>query len=531
MIIRSPFGQIRVPDGALTPFVLERATAFGERPALVDGPSGRGITYAQLDELVRRCAGGLAQRGLRKGDVVAVFSPNLPEYAVAFHGVALAGGTSTTVNPLYTEKELAFQLRDARARFLVTVPALLERAVPAAREGGVDEVFVIGDAPGATPFATLLEEATAAPSREIDPFDDLVSLPYSSGTTGLPKGVMLTHRNLLANVVQMQSVRPFAPGDVVVGILPFFHVYGQLIFLNLSLREGVTVVTMPRFDLEQYLGLSEEYRATVGYVAPPVVLALAKQPVVERYDLSSLRWLLSGAAPLDAELARACSERLRCDVVQGYGLTETSPVTHATPLGTSGRPGSIGPLLPGTEARIVDVTTGEDLPRGERGELLIRGPQVMKGYLNNEPATAAALVDGWLHTGDVATVDEDGWFAIVDRIKELIKYKGYQVAPAELEAVLLTHPAVADACVIGIPDEEAGEIPKAFVVLQETATPDELMDYVAAQVASYKKIRRLEAIDAIPKSPSGKILRRVLVERERAAARRDPRASATGPLL
>jgi acyl-CoA synthetase (AMP-forming)/AMP-acid ligase II len=327
---------------------------------------------------------------------------------------------------------------------------------------------------------------------------------------------MLTHRNLLANAAQVQSVRPFAPGDVAVAILPFFHVYGQLMFLNLALREGVTLVTMPRFDLEQYLALSEEHRATIGYVAPPVVLALAKQPVVDRYDLSSLRWLLSGAAPLDAELARACAERLGCDVVQGYGLTETSPVTHITPLGAPGRPGSVGPLAPGTEARIVDVATGEDVSGGEAGELLIRGPQVMKGYLNNEAATGAVLEDGWLHTGDVATVDADGWFSIVDRIKELIKYKGYQVAPAELEAVLLTHPAVADACVIGIRDEEAGEVPKGFVVLHGTVTADELMEHVAARVAPYKKVRLIEVIDAIPKSPSGKILRRVLVERARA---------------
>jgi acyl-CoA synthetase (AMP-forming)/AMP-acid ligase II len=516
MIIRSPFGELPIPSGALTPFVLERAAAYGDRAALIDGSSGARISYAELEELVHFCASGLTRRGLRKGEVVGLFTPNVPEYAVAFHGVALAGGTSTTVNPLLTTEELAVQLRDARARFLVTVPGLLERALPAAAEAGVEEAFSIGGGAGATPFTALLD-LDDAPDVQVEPADDVVSLPYSSGTTGFPKGVMLTHRNLLANVLQVQSVRPFAPDDVVVGILPFFHVYGQLIFLNLALREGVTVVTLPRFELEQYLRLSEEHRATVGYVAPPVVLALAKQPVVERYDLSSLRWLLSGAAPLDAELAHACSKRLGCDVVQGYGLTETSPVTHITPLGTPGRPGSIGPLVPGTEARIVDVATGEDAGDGERGELLIRGPQVMKGYLGNEGATAAALVDGWLHTGDVATVDEDGWFAIVDRIKELIKYKGYQVAPAELEAVLLAHPAVADACVIGIPDEEAGEIPKGFVVLQETATTDELIEFVAARVAPYKKLRRLEVIDAIPKSPSGKILRRILAERERAA--------------
>ena len=260
--------------------------------------------------------------------------------------------------------------------------------------------------------------------------------------------------------------------------------------MNASLREGATVVTMPRFDLEQYLTLSQEHRATLAYVAPPVVLALAKHPSVENFDLSSLRSILSGAAPLDAELAGTCSQRLGCEVVQGYGMTEASPVTHMTPFGAQLHPGSIGPLVPGTEARVVDVVTGEDVAAGEAGELLVRGPQVMKGYLGNEAATSAAIEDGWLRTGDVATVDGDGWFAIVDRIKELIKVSGFQVAPAELEAVLLTHPAVADACVIGVPDERAGEAPKGFVVLSGTVAPEELIEYVAARVAPHKRIRR-----------------------------------------
>jgi acyl-CoA synthetase (AMP-forming)/AMP-acid ligase II len=517
MIIRSPFPDAPIPNAALTPFVLERAREYGERPALVDGPSGRTITHAQLDELVRRCATGLVERGLCPGEVVGIFSPNAPEYAVAFHGVALAGGASTTANALYTAEELAFQLRDARARFLVTVPALLERALPAAQDAGVEEVFAFGQAEGATPFEVLLEVDARSPAVDLDPAEHVVSLPYSSGTTGLPKGVMLTHRNLVANVLQILPLRPFEEGDVVVGILPFFHSYGQTVVMNASLREGATVVTMPRFDLEQYLELSQEYRATLAYVAPPVVLALAKHPSVERFDLSSLRSILSGAAPLDAELARACSERLGCEVVQGYGMTEASPVTNMTPIGAPPHPGSIGPLVPGTEARIVDVATGEDVHEGGPGELLVRGPQVMKGYLGNEAATAAAFVDGWLRTGDVATADGDGWFAVVDRIKELIKVKGFQVAPAELEAVLLTHPAVADACVIGIPDEDAGEVPKGFAVLSADATPEELMEYVSARVAPHKRIRSLELIDAIPKSPSGKILRRVLADRERAA--------------
>jgi acyl-CoA synthetase (AMP-forming)/AMP-acid ligase II len=517
VIYRSAFADISIPKVPLTRFVLERAVDYGERAALVDGPSGKTMSFRELDELVRRCAAGLADRGLRPGEVVGIFGPNTPEFVVAFYGVALAGGASTSPNPLYTEEELAFQLENAGARYLITVPSLLERALPAARRADVSEVFVFGEAERATAFAELLNAGASPPDIPIDPEDQVVSLPYSSGTTGFPKGVMLTHRNLVANALQVVAVRPFRRGDVVVGILPFFHCYGQSVVMNASLREGATIVTMPRFDLEQYLTLSQEYRATLAYVAPPVVLALAKQPSVTNFDLSSLRSVLSGAAPLDAELAGACSERLGCEVVQGYGMTEASPVTHMTPIGAPLHPGSIGPLVPATEARVVDVVTGEDVQVGEAGELLVRGPQVMKGYLGNEAATSAAIDEGWLRTGDVATADDEGWFSIVDRIKELIKVKGLQVAPAELEAVLLTHPAVVDAGVIGVPDEQAGEVPKGFVVCSATIAPEELIEYVAARVAPHKRIRQLELIDAIPKSPSGKILRRLLAEREGAA--------------
>jgi acyl-CoA synthetase (AMP-forming)/AMP-acid ligase II len=518
MIIRSPHPDPAVPEIALTPFVLERTDEYADRAALVDGPSGRTLTFRELRDQVRRCAAGLAARGLRPGEVVGLFSPNLPEYAVAFHGVSLAGGTTTTANALYTADELALQLLDAGARFLVTVPELLERALPGARKAAVEEVFVFGEADGATPFATLLEHGDEPPAVSLKPAEHVVSLPYSSGTTGICKGVMLTHENLVANVVQFLVPRPLTDRDVIIGFLPFFHSYGQTVVMNASLRQGTTVVTMPRFDLEQYLALSEQYRATFAYVAPPVVLALAKHPSVARHDLSSLRSVMSGAAPLDAELAQACAARLGCEVVQGYGMTEASPVTNATPLGSPPHPGSVGPLVPGTEARIVDVATGEDVEPGGAGELLVRGPQVMKGYLNNDAATAVAIDDGWLRTGDVATVDPDGWFTIVDRIKELIKVRGYQVAPAELEALLLTHPAVADACVIGIPDEDAGEVPKGFVVLGAPVDLDELVGFVAERVAAHKRICRLEQVDAIPKSPSGKILRRILVDRERAVA-------------
>jgi acyl-CoA synthetase (AMP-forming)/AMP-acid ligase II len=424
------------------------------------------------------------------------------------------------MNPLYTVDDVTHQLEDSRARFIVTVPPFLETARAAAARAGVEEVFVFGEAEGATPFASLLATDAPAPQVEIDPANDLVTLPYSSGTTGLPKGVMLTHRNLVANLCQTAGVHETEDDDVVVAVLPFFHIYGLVVLMNAAVSNGSTIVTMPRFDLEGFLRLIQEYRVTRAYVVPPIVLALAKHPLVEQFDLSSLRLILSGAAPLSGELSDACAARLGCRVRQGYGMTETSPVTHVIPDAdeTSDR-GAIGPPIPNTECRIVEVGGTEDVAAGEPGELLIRGPQVMRGYLNNPEATAATIdADGWLHTGDLAEIDDAGNFRIVDRLKELIKYKGLQVAPAELEALLLTHPAIADAAVIASPDEEAGEVPKAFVVVRSETAPDELMAWVAERVAPHKRIRRLELLDEIPKSPSGKILRRVLIERERAAA-------------
>ena len=520
VIFKSPYPDVALPDVPLHEFVLRRAAALGDKPALVDAVSGRSLTYAALAAGVARVAAGLAARGFRPGDVLGVFMPNAPEFALAFHGTLAAGGVVTTINSLCTVQDAVFQLRDARARFLVTVPPFMDRAGPVAQELGIEEVFVIGGAPGATPFAALLEHDAPVPHVSIDPAADLAVLPYSSGTTGFPKGVMLTHRNLVANLLQTDSAHSLAEADRVMAVLPFFHIYGMQVVLNLALGRGATLVTMPKFELEPFLGALQRYRVTRAFVVPPLVLALAKHPAVDRYDLSSLCGMMSGAAPLDAALETACVRRVGCRLLQGYGLTEASPVTHANPDEPGKiKPGTVGVLLPNTECRIVDPATGVDLGIEEDGELLIRGPQVMRGYLNNPDATAATLDrDGWLHTGDIGHVDADGYFTIVDRLKELIKYKGFQVAPAELEAMLRAHPAVADAAVIPIPDDECGEVPKAFVVLKGETTPAALLAYVAEHVAPYKKIRVIEVIDAIPKSPSGKILRRVLKERERAAA-------------
>jgi len=509
-----------LPARDLTAFTLRRAPALGDKPALIDGITGRELSYAELQRAVRAFAAGLAERGFAKGDTFAIFMPNVPEYAIAFHGALAAGGQCTTANPLYTGRELGFQLRDAGARLLLTVPAFVEVAREAAADAGC-ELVVLGDAENGIPFSKLLGDPDAAPEVEINPASDIAAIPYSSGTTGLPKGVMLSHRNLVANMIQSEAVLGVTSQDVVIANMPFFHCYGLCLILNMGLSVGATLVTQPRFDFEQFLDLIERYRATRCYIVPPIALALAKHAAVEGRDLSSLRHIVCGAAPLGAEIADACEERVGCRVTQGYGMTETSPITHLVPpLGDINKPGSIGVPIPGTECRLVDHDTGQDVERGEPGEIWLRGPQVMQGYLNNPEATAAMIdSQGWLHSGDVGVVDEDGWFTIVDRVKELIKYKGFQVAPAELEAILITHPQVADCAVIGMPDERAGEIPKAFVVPAAGEVDTRaLAEFISTQVAPHKKIREFEVIDEIPKSPSGKILRRMLRDRVRVQA-------------
>jgi acyl-CoA synthetase (AMP-forming)/AMP-acid ligase II len=527
VIIRSSSPDVTIPELTITEYVLRHAERLGDKPAFIDGPSGRVLTYRQLADSVRRAASGLSQHGLRKGDVVAIYSPNCAEYAVVFHAVATLGAINTTVNPLYTADELATQLRDSGARFLVTVPAALEKAREAAARTGIKEIFVIGTGEGARPFAELLEAPPIRSAVAIDPGRDLVALPYSSGTTGLPKGVMLSHRHLVANLRQcegMQGFECFGERDVVVAVLPFFHIYGLVVIMKLCLANGSTVVTMPRFDLVEFLGLVQKHRVTVLPLVPPIVLGLVKHPAVAQFDLSSVRLVFSGAAPLGEELARALGQKLGCPVVQGYGMTEASPVTHLSPtVGAPSKPGSIGKVVPNTEVKIVDLVTGAALGARQSGELLIRGPQIMRGYLNRPQDTAEAIdKEGWYHTGDVGYVDDEGWFYVVDRTKELIKYKGMQVAPAELEALLLTHAAVLDVAVVRKDDEEAGEVPLAYVVLKSDdaargTSADALMAWVAERVAPHKRIRHVRFTDQIPKSASGKVLRRVLIERERTA--------------
>jgi acyl-CoA synthetase (AMP-forming)/AMP-acid ligase II len=384
----------------------------------------------------------------------------------------------------------------------------------------VKQVFVFGADTTANAFACLLQENKAIKFKpvSINPQQDIAVLPYSSGTTGLAKGVMLSHYNLVAHNIQVEAHKDSSypnKQDCMIAVLPFFHIFGMTVNMNLGLSNGATLVIANGFKPKKFLSLIEQYRVSRAYLVPPIILFLAENPIVADYDVSSLQYILSGAAPLGKELVMTVRERIECRVCQGYGLTETSPVTHWTPdLSSTDKSSSVGTLVPNTEAQIIDTTTGRALGYNEAGEILLRGPQVMLGYLYNLDATAATLdLNGWLHTGDVASVDEEGYFYIIDRLKELIKCRGYQVAPAELEQLLLTHPAIVDAAVIPKLDKKSGEVPKAFVVTKQEISADEIINWAAKKVASYKRIKEIEFIDQIPKSPSGKILRRLLRNR------------------
>ncbi|MET9932885.1 MULTISPECIES: AMP-binding protein [unclassified Streptomyces] len=527
MVFHSAYEDVPAVSLPIHDAVLGRAAEYGDTPALVDGSGAEGaltLTYAQVDAFHRLVAAGLAEAGVRKGDVLALHSPNTVLFPVAFYAATRAGAAVTTVHPLATPEEFAKQLRDSSARWIVTVSPLLPTARAAAElAGGIREILLCDQPQAGETVRSLqafLGSTAPVPDIEVDPDEDVAALPYSSGTTGVPKGVMLTHTSIATNLAQLEPFIPMGPGDRILAVLPFFHIYGLTALMNAPLRQGATVVVQPRFELDAFLRAIQEHRVNGLYVAPPIVLVLAKHPAVAHYDLSSLEYVVSAAAPLDAALAEACAKRLGLPPVrQAYGMTELSPGTHVVPLDAeTPPPGTVGRLLPSTEMRILSLDDpAKDAAPGEEGEIAIRGPQVMKGYLGRPDATAAMIdAGGWVHTGDVGRVDEDGWLFVVDRVKELVKYKGYQVAPAELEALLLTHEGIADAAVIGVTDDDGTEIPKAFVVRQPSApglTAEEVVAHVAARVSPYKKVRAVEFVDTVPRAASGKILRRELRQR------------------
>lgn len=505
----STFADVAIPDVPLTEHVLRKAASMPDAIAMIDGVSGETYSFAALSEAIHRLAGGLASLGVEPGTTVALMAPNMPAFAIVFHAVAVCGAVVTTINPTYGAEEIRYQLDDAEATLLVTTPDFLDQASEAVDGSGVRELLLIGKADG----HRSIDDIAAAPLAQVplDAADALVVLPYSSGTTGLPKGVMLTHRNLVANIEQTNAVLVNEAGQKALAVLPFFHIYGMQALMNSLLADGVTVITLPRFDMVQVLTLVEKHRIDHLYAVPPIILGLARAPIVDAHDLSSLQRVICAAAPLGAELALEASARIGCTVSQAYGMTELSPVSHGTPAGHD-KPGSSGLAAPNTECRVIGED-GSDRGIDDVGELLVRGPQVMRGYLGNVKATDETVdADGWLHTGDVVRIDADGHLFVVDRVKELIKVKGFQVAPAELEAVLVTHPAIADVAVIGVPDDEAGERPSAFVVLAagQQATSVEISAFLAERVAHYKRVDNIVFVDSIPKSASGKILRRLL---------------------
>jgi acyl-CoA synthetase (AMP-forming)/AMP-acid ligase II len=538
MSFASPFPEVDIPSTSVYDYLFGGIDdADLDRVALVDTSSGIEHTYREMIGRIDTFAGALARRDIGVGDVVGMLLPNSSAFAIAFHGILRSGATATTINVLFTANDIAKQLTDSKAKLLVTVTALLPQAEEAAAAVGLppDALLVLdGEGRAATGHpsaADLLAQGTPAPEVSFAPSSHLAVLPYSSGTTGNPKGVMLTHRNLVANVAQIRPLHGMVSDDAVLAVLPFFHIYGLTVLLNAALHARARLVIMGSFDLEKFLENIQNCKCTIAFIAPPVAVALAKHPLVDSFNLSTLNVVMSGAAPLDADLGRAVAQRLGCRVVQGYGMSELSPVSHITPfdggqrnMGTTAPLSSVGWTVSNAATKLIHPETGDEIDPpteglSDTGELWFRGPNVMAGYLGNETATAETIDDnGWLHTGDLARVDSYGCVYVVDRLKELIKYKGYQVPPAELEALLLGHPAIADAAVIGVIDTESGEeVPKAFVVKQSDAelTAHEVMEFVAGQVAPYKKVRQVEFIEAVPKSAAGKILRKDLRNRSR----------------
>ncbi len=478
----------------------------------------RSLTYQQLDDLTNKLAAGLRDLGVRTGDRVMLFLPNSLEFVIAYYGILKAGGIVATTNPLYRQAELRHQLNDTESKAIIANRDLypLVKAVQAETKL---QMVLLTDASesGAISFTEILEKyPPLPPPSPINPREDVAVIVYTGGTTGPSKGVLLTHYNLVANAMQNAAWFGWSSQDIVIGLLPFYHSWGGCTCINSPIYSGAPVIILPRFDTEKLLLTVEKERATVLYGAASMFITLANSPAISKYDLSSLRYVKGGAMPIPPEIRERWEQLTGVRMILGYGLSEASPETHNSPPQRV-KPGTIGIPVIDTDARIVDEHTGEiELPAGQMGELVIRGPQVMKGYLNRPEDTREALRSGWLYTGDLALIDEEGYFRILDRKKETIKYKGYTIAPAEVEAVLYEHPAVKECAVVGKPDPLAGEMPKAYVVLKEglTVEGEELINFCTARIAPYKRIREVEFIAEIPKTPVGKVLRRVLRDRE-----------------
>ena len=512
--------SLQYPATPVFDFLRKTNERLPRKVAIIDPQGRRELTFADIDHESDVLAEIFCKWGVKRGDRISFFMPNGWEYFVGFYAAMKVGAIVSPMNPTYRERELKHQINDAESRILLTsshlfplvegilqeLPSIEKIIITRGVTKGGERVFAL---------AELLEKSSGQPSYSappINPKEDLSALPYSSGTAGLNKGVMITHFNLVSNTLQSMHAVEAREEDVFISFLPFHHIYGLTYFVCGAIYLGASQVIMARFDVEECLRLIERYRVTVVFSAQPALLAFLNLPHAGQYDVSSLRLIWVGAAPLAPAISRAIREKFGVPVARHYGLTEASPTTHANPL-VRIKEGSVGIAVSDCQDRIVDWETGTTkMPVGEPGELAVRGPNIFQGYWKHPQDTKMALRDGWLYTGDIAKMDEEGYVYILDRKKEMIKYRGYQIAPAELEAILMEHPAVRDCAVVGKPDKSSGEIPKAFIVLHEgmRADPAELMAFVAQRVAPYKKIREVAFIPEVPKNFTGKILRRVL---------------------
>ncbi len=516
---------IDIPDKTVCDVLQERAGEFGSQPALTF--YDKTITYAELAAAVNRFASSLQARGVQKGDRVAIMLPNCPQYVIAYYGILQAGAIVTQVNPMLVERELAYLLKDSGAKMIVIYEPLYPRLAAVRGETAVEQAVTVSL--GAPPSVALAEgdvtfdKFLAAGSGvvrpvPIEPMHDVAVLQYTGGTTGRSKGAMLTHHNIFANVLQCAE---FFKGTFELGkeryltVIPLFHVFAMTSGMNLAIYQGAENILLPRFELKEVLETIRDKQPTVFPGVPTMYVAITNTPGVEQYGISSIKTCNSGSAPMPLELMRDFEAKTGAVILEGYGLSEASPVTHCNPPFAARKPGTVGIGMPLTEYKVVDVATGtQELPPGEVGELIIRGPQVMKGYWNMPEETAAVLRDGWLYTGDLASIDEEGYVTIVDRKKDLIIAGGYNIYPREIEEVLYEHPAVREAAAVGVPDPYRGETVKAIIVLKEgmQASEEEIIAHCRKNLAAYKVPRIVEFRAELPKTNVGKILRRALRE-------------------
>lgn len=553
--------RLEYPDIPLHRFLSISAQTYPDRAAIIF--YGTKLTYRALDEAATRFAAALTERGLAKGDRVSLFLPNCPQMVIAYYGTLRAGGLAVSTSPLYSIRELEHQLNDSGAETIVVLSKLYPLVREIAPKTGLKRIIVtnikeyfppllrllftllkekrqghrpaIDRRPGTEWFSEILASAPAKPPATTVGSDDPALLQYTGGTTGLAKGAMLTHRNLVANTIQTGAwlVKPaLSPvekpasrsverengeAEIFLGAIPFFHVYGMTVVMNLCVSLGHTMVLLPQFKTQEVLDTIAKYRPTFFPGVPTMYVAINNYPEVGRYNLHSIKACLSGAAPLPLEVANRFEALTGARLVEGYGLTEASPVTHANPLFGARKAGTIGLPLPDTDARIVDLETGKrTLPPKEIGEVAVKGPQVMAGYWNQPGETAMVLRDGWLYTGDIGYMDEQGYFTIVDRKKEMIIAGGFNVYPREVEEPLYEHPGVKEAVAVGLPDPYRGETVKVYIVLKEgeRATEQEIIDFCKQRMAKHKVPTLVEFRQELPKTLVGKVLRRTLREEE-----------------